>query len=46
MSFEFLHQVQARDVRPDDARSDEIVICGFGVKAKDGAIALVENVIA
>ena len=36
---------RARDARHDDARTDEIVIVGFGLKSKDGAIAMVEKVI-
>ena len=36
---------RVRDSLHEDARTDEIVIGGFGLKSKDGAIVMVEKVI-
>ena len=33
------------NLRPRDARTDEVVIGGFGQKSKDGAIKMIEKII-
>ena len=40
-----LQPIQSRDLLVKDGERDEVVIGGFGMKSKDGAIQIIEKII-